>query len=90
MSSSQAVVLPDSVERLTWTEICDRYPERWVVLANIYRQTTAFEFEAAAVIAAFESRKDASPTVRAILARNDVAACFWTGELRLRSPWFMQ
>lgn len=89
MSTSEAVALPHSVERLSWKQICEHYPDRWVVLANIYRQTTAFEIEAADVIGTFESRKAASTTVRALLARDHVAACFWTGEIRGPIPRFI-
>lgn len=90
-NAAQAVAtLPTSAERLTWDEIRRRYPDRWVVLAQIDRvNDTDFDFRGADVIAAFERRRDASPTVKALLARDHVAACYWTGEVRVPIPRFM-
>ncbi len=83
-------VLPASAERLTWDEICRRYPDRWVVLAKIDRvNDTDFDVRDAYMIAAFENRRDASPTVKALLARDHVAACYWTGEIRGPIPRFI-
>ena len=68
------------VERLTWKEICARYPDRWAVLVNIgWVNDTDFDFTGADVIATFESRKAASPTIKAMLELGSVG-CFWTGE----------
>lgn len=90
MGAIEAVDLRETVERLTWSEICRRHPDRWVVLAKIdWVNETDFDFRGADVIAAFERRKDASPTVKALLARDHVAACFWTGELRGPIPRFI-
>ncbi len=50
---------------------------------------TDFDFRGADVIAAFERRRDASPTVKALLARDHVAACYWTGEVRVPIPRLM-
>ena len=90
MSVTEAVDLRDHAERLTWDEICRRHPDRWVVLAKIARvNDTDFDFSTADVIGAFEKRKDASPAVKALLARDHVAACYWTGEIRGASPRFV-
>jgi hypothetical protein len=88
MSSSHAVALPDLVERLSWEEIRAQHPDRWVVLAKIdWEDDTHFKFHDADVLGAFENRKDASPTVKAVLAKYRSAACFWTGEIRCPRPW---
>ncbi|HUH05977.1 MAG TPA: hypothetical protein VML75_28500 [Kofleriaceae bacterium] len=84
------MALRGTAERLPWDEICRRYPGRWAVLANIdWLNDTDFDFGGADVIATFERRKDASPTMKALLARDHVAACFWTGEIRGPIPRFI-
>jgi hypothetical protein len=77
-------------QRLTWTEICDRYPDRWVVVADTdWVNETDFEFRSAEVIACHRRRKDASPDVKAVLARGRPVGCFWTGEIRGPVPRFI-
>jgi len=80
MVTSQAAA---PVEHLTWNEICARYPNRWVALADVaWVNDTDFEFAGAEVIATFADRKAATPTMKALHAadRNSVG-CFWTGEI---------
>ena len=65
------ITLQETAERLAWDEICRRYPNCWVVLANIdHVNDTDFDFRGAEVVATFERRKDASPTMKALLARS--------------------
>jgi hypothetical protein len=73
----------EPVERLTWDEICARYPDQWVVLANIERvNRTDFAFTGADVVAAFPERKAATPTIRELHAANrSSVGCFFTGKL---------
>jgi len=76
-------------ERLTWDEICGRFPERWVVLVDIaWVNETDFEFTTAAVIAHHTQRREASPGIKAARARNAEAGCFWTGTIRAPIPRF--
>lgn len=77
-------------ERLTWREICDRYPARWVVVADVdWVNDTDFDFRSAEVIACHLSRRDASPNVKATLAQGRPVGCFWTGEIRGPVPRFI-
>jgi hypothetical protein len=79
MATSRAVT---SVERLTWVEICERYPDRWVVLDKIdWVNDTDFEFAGADVLATFDTRKAASPTIKSLIASRRRVGCFWTGNL---------
>jgi hypothetical protein len=73
----------EPVERLTWDEIRARYPDQWVVFANITRVNRAdFAFTGAEVIAAFADRKAASPTMKELHATNrGSVGCFFTGKL---------
>jgi|GEM_PF-4525187 len=80
MVTSQAAA---PVEHLTWTEICARYPDQWVALADITRvNRTDFAFTVAEVIAMFVERKAATPTMKELQAANRRSVgCFWTGKL---------
>lgn len=72
-----------SVELLSWEQICERFPDRWVALANIaWVNRTDFAFTSAEVIADFVERKAASPTMKALLAeKRQSVGCFFTGKL---------
>lgn len=90
MSTSEAEALRRTVERLKWDEICHRYPDRWVVLVNIdWVNDTDFDFRGAEIVAMFGQRKDASPTMKALIASDREAGCFWTGEIRGPLPRFI-
>lgn len=79
MVTSQAAA---PVEHLTWDEICARHPDRWVILDNIgWLNDTDFEFTGADVLATFETRKAASPTMKSFIESRRRVACFWTGRL---------
>lgn len=76
----------ESLERLTWDEICARYRDRWVILADIaWVNSTDFEFSGAEVIATFETRQLAMSTMKELVAQRRRVGCFWTGELGPRT-----
>jgi hypothetical protein len=81
-----------TVEHLTWAEICERYPDQWVVLADIARTNrNDFAFTGAEVIAAFTDRKAATPTMKDLHAANRRSVgCFFTGKLIKgdAAPWW--
>jgi hypothetical protein len=68
---------------LTWTEICERYPDRWVALADIaWVNGTDFSFTGAELIGTFAERKAATPTMKELhVANRRSVGCFWTGKL---------
>lgn len=71
-----------SPERLTWDEICVRYPDEWVVLVEFEREDdTDLRFYAATVLAHHRTRKAASADVKAAFQRHDEAGSFFTGQL---------
>lgn len=83
-------------ERLTWDEICQRYPDEWVVLVGIERadasdeaDDAAIEFCTAVVIAHHKTRKEASPSVKAAFQRYEEVGKFWTGALKAPISRFM-
>jgi hypothetical protein len=90
MSTIPAEAQREVVERLSWKEICRRYPDRWVVVCNIDPDDdSSCDFQGADVIAIFAARKEASPTMKALVAARRAAGCFWTGEIRGPIPRFI-
>jgi hypothetical protein len=69
-------------ERLTWDEICRRYPDEWVVMAEIeWVNDTDFEFGTALVLAHHKTRKEASPSVKEADKHYAEVGAFFTGRL---------
>jgi len=69
-------------ERLTWDEICRRYPDEWVVLVEFERpEPDDLAFDAAVVLSHHKTRKAASPDVKAALEDGQEAGSFFTGRL---------
>jgi hypothetical protein len=69
-------------ERLTWDEICRRYPDEWVVLVEFERpDQNHLEFNAAVVLAHHKTSKEASPAVKEAFKYYDEAGSFFTGRL---------
>lgn len=81
---SEAIRIDAQVlERLTWTQICDRYPDEWVVLVDTqWVNDTDFEFVTATVLGHFKSRKQASPCIKAAFQRYEEVGSYWTGPIR--------
>jgi hypothetical protein len=70
-------------ERLTWKQMCDRFPEQWVVIADADRvNDTDFEFGTAIVLGHFKRRKEASPRIKVAFADYAQIGCYWTGKIR--------
>ena len=83
MSMNHARTAIDSSERLSWEEICKRFPDAWVVIAGAdWTNETDFEFATAEVLGHHARRRDASPGVKAARAAGREVGCFWTGALR--------
>ena len=90
MKANEARAVTGNSERITWSEICKRYPDEWVVFVDAdWINETDFEFSSATVIAHHKRRKDASPDVKAARAQDREVGCFWTGELRGPIPRFI-
>jgi hypothetical protein len=88
---SEAIHVSNSAsERLTWKEICERYPDEWVVLVETdWVNDTDFEFGTAEVLGHFKSRKEASPRIKAAFDRYEEVGSYWTGQIRGPIPRFM-
>ena len=69
-------------ERLTWDEICKRYPDEWVVIADMdWVEDGCFEFGTAIVIGHHKTRKAASPDVKQADKLHSEVGAFFTGRL---------
>lgn len=79
----QPEVMP-SVERLTWAEVCRRYPNQWVVVVDMETASDSYQpFDIAVVVAHHDRRPDASPSVKAAYQTHDEVGSFWTGPHRI-------
>jgi hypothetical protein len=89
MMMSEAAMATIHADRLTWDEICKRFPDEWVVLVDTdWVNDRDFEFGTALVVAHHKRRKDASPDVKIAFQTQDEVGCFWTGEIRGPTPRF--
>ncbi|HEY0987678.1 MAG TPA: hypothetical protein VGD80_11530 [Kofleriaceae bacterium] len=86
---SEAARVDQVPEHMSWKQICERYPDEWVVLVDAsWVNDTDFEFGTASVIGHFKSRKDASPHIKAAFQHHREVGSFWTGAIRGPVPRF--
>lgn len=79
-----------NAERLTWDQICDRFPDRWVVFAEVDRANHGdLEFGSVLVLGHYKRRKEASPHIKAAFEHYSEIGCFWTGVIRGPIPRFI-
>jgi len=81
-------------ERLTWEQICERYPETWVLLVDHERLPHEVAgFKTARVLAVGSSRAEAKERARQQLESYDRWGCHFTGPIRGPRfgyrPWFL-
>jgi hypothetical protein len=81
-------------ERLTWEQICERYPEQWVVLIDHERLAHGGAgFKTARVLAVGSSRAEAKERARPQLDSIYSWGCNFTGPIRGPRfgyrPWFI-
>lgn len=70
-------------ERLTWPEICRRYPDEWVMLVDLDDDEDDPEIRSAVVIGHGPARRELFAATRERLASyHTTGACRFTGELR--------
>ncbi len=83
MVANDARINVAAAERLTWDEICKRYPNEWVVLVQFDSpgDEMDLEFKTAVVIARHKTRKGASRDVKAAFQHHDEVGSFWTGKI---------
>jgi hypothetical protein len=78
-----------AAERLTWSEICRRFPDQWVVLVDAdWADDHNFEFGSAHVFAHRESRGQATKDMGEACRSFENVGCFFTGRIRGPIPRF--
>jgi hypothetical protein len=88
---SETRVPPDLSPPLSWVEICERYPDEWVVLVEIdWVNDTDFDFRSARVAGHGKSRKDPLIQARPLHSLYPSMGHFFTGTPRAPlSPLFL-
>jgi len=70
-------------ERMPWKEICDRYPEQWVVMVDHnWDDDSSSKPKTARVLATGATCAEAKERARPLLAANDRWGCHFTGPIR--------
>jgi hypothetical protein len=76
-------------EPLTWAQICERYPDEWVVLVEVDwvekddEDNPSFEFHTARVGTRGSSRREALMQARLLRVRHPHMAHRFTGQVRV-------
>jgi hypothetical protein len=70
---------------MTWPDICERYPEQWVVLVEVdWVNDTDFDFRSARVAGHGKTRREPLLQARPLRDRYPSMGHFFTG--RIRAP----
>jgi hypothetical protein len=75
-------IAPTITEPLTWTEICERYPDEWVCLVEIdYIHPGSFEFRMARIVSRGKTRREAFDHARPWQAQYKLIGHYFTGRV---------
>ncbi|HWU90996.1 MAG TPA: hypothetical protein VN253_27210 [Kofleriaceae bacterium] len=80
--------------RMTWNEICDRYPDQWVIMVDHdWQAHNVTEFKTARVLATGATRAEAKARARSALETYRAWGCHFTGSARgsfaTYRPWLL-
>ena len=80
-------------ERLSWTEICARYPDEWVMVTEIEpdeedEDHVGIDFDSALVLGHHPLRKEAYRITKHLAATHPSGGCFFTGKIGPLPPRF--
>ena len=90
MSTNEALTGIQASKRLTWAEICARYPDEWVSVVDVvWVSDIKRPFRTAIVLGHHKQRKAASPKIKAAFEQHEEVGCFWTGKIRGPIPRFI-
>ena len=86
---NEAASLATVADRLSWSEICERFSDEWVVLVDAdWIDDHNFEFGTATVFAHSKERREATHDMGTACRRFDNVGCFFTGRIRGPIPRF--
>ena len=87
---SEALALSMAPERMTWDDICRRFPDEWVVLVDAdWADDHNFEFGTAQVFTHRASRREATQDLGVACGSFQNVGCFITGRIPGPIPRFM-
>lgn len=88
MNAAEAIA-PTLTEPLTWSEICQRYPEQWVcVVESVWDEPRGYHFRNARVVGYGATRRDALAQARRWWEQYKEIGHYFTGKLVAPSPRF--
>lgn len=70
---------------LTWAQICERYPDEWVVVVDMVWPERHYELESARVVSHDPHRRPALQGARGIIGRRPTGS-FFTGAIHGPAP----
>lgn len=86
---NEAPSLATVADRLSWSEICERFSDEWVVLIDAdWIDDHNFEFGTATVFAHSKERREATHDMGTACRRFENVGCFFTGRIRGPIPRF--
>jgi hypothetical protein len=72
------------LERLSWRDICERFPDEWVVLVDSdWADARDFVHSTAKVFSHRKRRREASADIGAACGAFERVGCFFTGDVRV-------
>lgn len=86
----EALTSRGEAERMSWEEICRRYPDEWVVFVDAdWANDGDFEFGTAIVFGHWQRRKEAHSDMGVALREFENVGVFFTGPIRGPIPRFV-
>lgn len=87
---SAPTIEPTISEPLTWAEICAAYPDQWVGLVEVVRNSqVTLDVSSARVVSHGLNPGEVLRQLRPLRARYDDAAHYFTGRIRAPFPRFL-
>ena len=88
VTTDTEIIAANLSEALTWEQICQRYPDQWVVLVEVDwveedEDNLTFEFRSARVASHGPTRREPLIQARPLRARYQEMAHYFTGQIRL-------
>ena len=90
MSEAHRIEPAPLTERLTWQQICERYPEQWVALVEMDVDDETDEFATARVAGHGVTRAEPFAQMRRAGLRYEEVGHFFTGRVRAHAIDFVR
>jgi hypothetical protein len=90
MSEAHQIQTEPLPERLTWQQICERYPDQWVALVEMDWNDETDEFTVARVAGHGTTRRAPFDQMRAAGLDHETVGHFYTGRIRAHAIDFVR